>query len=57
MKELEQLLVEVKEWRAYHHNQALNGVKGAQIEALACAIRERALLDAKQAIERERAGS
>lgn len=51
------MLVEVREWRQFHAGQYRAGVKGACIEAAACAIRERALLDAKKAIEAERAGT
>jgi len=39
----------------FHVEQRNRGVKGAGIEALAVAIRERALRDAKAAIMRERA--
>ncbi len=55
MAEIERMIAETHEWRLFHRAQYQRGVRGACIEASACAIRERALLDAKSAIERERA--
>jgi hypothetical protein len=57
MAELERMISEVREWRLFHRAQFQRGVRGACIEASACAIRERALLDAKNAIERANASS
>lgn len=54
MAEIERMLAEVREWRAFHADQYRRGVRGASIEAAACAIRERALLDAQKAIRAER---
>lgn len=51
MSELERLIAETREWRDFHAAEFRRGVRGAQIEAAACAIRERALRDAKVAIE------
>jgi hypothetical protein len=51
MAELERMIAEVREWRAFHREQARHGVEGARIEAAACAIRERALMDALAAIK------
>jgi hypothetical protein len=50
MAELDRLIVEVRQLREFHREQYRNGVRGACIEAAACAIRERALLDAKAAM-------
>jgi hypothetical protein len=50
MEELERLIAEVHEWRFFHREQYRRGVRGAEIEAAACAIREVALKDAKRAI-------
>ena len=50
MAELERMIAETHEWREFHAAQYRRGVRGAQIEAAACAIREKALLDAKRAI-------
>lgn len=50
MAEIERMIAEAHEWRLFHREQYRRGVRGAQIEAAACAIREKALLDAKQAI-------
>jgi len=44
------MISEVHEWRIFHRQQYRNGVRGAQIEAAACAIREIALKDARNAI-------
>jgi hypothetical protein len=49
MNELNRMIAEVRHSRAEYHSA------GQRIEAAACAIRERALLDAKRAIETERA--
>jgi hypothetical protein len=54
MAELDRLIIEVREWREFHSEQYRRGVKGAGIEAAACAIREAALLDAKKAVLAER---
>jgi hypothetical protein len=54
MAELERLIAEVHEWRVFHREKYQRGVKGAQIDAAACAIREIALKDARAAILRER---
>lgn len=53
MKELEQMIAETREWREFHAAQYRQGVKGAQVEAAACAIREKALIDARNAVLRE----
>lgn len=55
MAEIEQMIAEVRKWRLFHREQYRRGVKGASIEAAACAIREIALKDARDAIIRERA--
>lgn len=55
MAELNRMIDECKELRAFHVERRNQGVRGAGIEALAVAIRERALLDAKQAVLRENA--
>jgi hypothetical protein len=44
------MIAECKDLRAYHVDRRNNGVRGAGIEALAVAIRERALKDAKAAL-------
>ena len=54
MAELNRMIEECKDLRAFHVTQRNNGVRGAGIEALAVAIRERALLDAKRAVLAER---
>lgn len=54
MAEIERMIAETREWRLFHRARYQSGVKGASIEASACAIRERALLDAMSAIQRER---
>lgn len=54
MAELERMIAEVCEWRLFHREQYQRGVRGASVEAAACAIREIALRDAKQAILAER---
>lgn len=50
MAELNRMIAETREWREFHADQYRRGVKGATIEAAACAIREQALRDAKRAI-------
>lgn len=50
MQELDRMIAEVKQWKEYHSQQFRNGVKGATIEAAACAIRLKGLEDAKKAI-------
>jgi hypothetical protein len=52
MEKLERLIAETREWREFHAAQYRRGVRGAQIEAAACAIREKALRDAKSALEK-----
>lgn len=54
MAEIDALIAETHRWRVFHREQYRRGVKGAQIEAAACAIREKALLDARAAVLRER---
>lgn len=54
MAELNRMIAETHEWREFHAEQYRRGVRGASIEAAACAIRERALRDAKRAILAER---
>lgn len=54
MAALEQMIRECADLRAYHVARRNGGVRGAGIEALAVAIRERALRDAKKAIENDR---
>ena len=54
MEKIERMIAEVHEWREFHAAQYRQGVKGAGIEAAACAIREQALLDARAAIQAER---
>lgn len=49
MAEIDRLIAEAHEWRVFHREQFRRGVRGAQIEAAACAIREIALQDAKRA--------
>lgn len=56
MAELNRMINEVREWRAFHRARYNAGVKGASIEAAACAIRETALLDARAAVLAESAG-
>lgn len=53
MPEIERMIAEVHQWREFHAAEYRRGVRGAQIEAAACAIREKALRDAKAAILRE----
>lgn len=50
MAEIDRLIAEVHEWRLFHREQYRRGVRGAEIEAAACAIREVALRDAKRAV-------
>lgn len=57
MAELDRLIAECHEWRLFHRAQFQRGVRGACIEAAACAIREKALRDAKRAIlDEQKAG-
>lgn len=51
MAELNRMIAECDQMRAFHVEQRKRGVRGAGIEALAVAIRQKALLDAKRAIE------
>ena len=48
--EIERLIAETKEWRAFHAARRDAGERGAGIEAAACAIRQRALEDALKAL-------
>lgn len=50
MEKINHMIAETREWREFHAAQYRRGVRGAQIEASACAIREKALLDARAAI-------
>lgn len=50
MIELRRLIDECAVTRAFHVSQRNRGVRGAGIEALACAIRERALREAMQCV-------
>ena len=50
MAKLEAMILQVRAWRQFHAAQRRRGVRGAEIEAAACAIREQALLDARAAI-------
>jgi hypothetical protein len=53
MDELNRMIVAVRADRAWYHAQyAATKIAGHSIEAAACVIREKALLDAKAAIER-----
>jgi len=52
--EIERMLRECKDLRAFHIARRNSGVRGAGIEALAVAIRERALRDALAAITPEK---
>jgi len=51
--EIERMIRECRDLRAYHIARRNSGVRGAGIEALAVAIRERALRDALAAITPE----
>ena len=53
MSEIERMIAETHEWRLFHRAQYQRGVRGAAIEASACAIRERALRDALAAAQRD----
>ena len=53
MAELEAMILQVNVWKEFHRGQHRRGVAGALIEAAACAIRETALWDAREAILRE----
>lgn len=50
MAAIERLLRDCKELKRWHIRRRQAGVEGAGIEALACAIRERALKDAIEAL-------
>jgi hypothetical protein len=50
MSELNRMIDECAEMRAFYVAQRNRGIRGAGIEALAVAIRQRALLDARRAI-------
>lgn len=50
MARLNEMIAETQRWRVFHAEQHRRGVRGASIEAAACAIRETALRDAKAAI-------
>jgi hypothetical protein len=53
MDELERMILQCDTDRAWYHERAeRTKVDGYQIDALACAIRKRALLDARDAIIR-----
>lgn len=54
MAELNRMIDECAEMRAFHVAQRNRGIRGAGIEALAVAIRQKALIDAKNAILSER---
>lgn len=50
MEKLDRMIAEIKENRLYFRRLFHSGVKGACIDAAACAIRQRALEDAKEAL-------
>ena len=50
MAEIKRLIAETKEWRAFYVARRNAGERGAGIEALACAIRQKALEDALRAL-------
>lgn len=50
MAKLEQLIADCHELKRWHVDRRNNGCRGAGIEALACAIRPRALIDARNAV-------
>lgn len=55
MEAIDRMLAECRADRDWYHGRAVQTkVEGYRIDAAACAIREKALLDAKQAIEAER---
>jgi len=54
MEEIKKLIETTQKWRRFHREQYERGVKGACIEAAACAIRETALHEALNAVKRER---
>jgi hypothetical protein len=56
MGEIRRMIAETHEWRLFHRARYQNGVKGAAIEASACAIREKALRDALAAAQRDMEG-
>lgn len=47
MNEVKALFLETRQWRTFHR---VNSARGHSIESAACAIRERALLDALLAL-------
>ncbi len=51
--DLEKMIEDCKALRAFHVAQRNSGVRGAGIEALAVSIRERALLEARNALLRD----
>lgn len=53
MAKLEVMIEETRRWRAIHRAAYLAGQKSRCIDATACAIREKALLDAKKAFARD----
>lgn len=53
MNEINRMIDETHEWRIFHRRQYQMGIRGAAIEASACAIRLVALKQAKEAILRE----
>lgn len=50
MAKIEQMLRDCKDLKQWHIRRRQAGVEGAGIEACACAIRERALKDAIEAL-------
>lgn len=54
MAEIRRMIEEVRADRAYFAAEAKRGKPHLTVDAAACAIRERALLDALAAIEKER---
>lgn len=56
MAELDHMIAETRKWRVTHAIAARNGHPARHVDAAACAIRERALLEAKSAIIAEKTG-
>jgi hypothetical protein len=57
MAEINAMIAAVRRDRLWFHNEALKSRNhGMLIDAAACAIREKALLDAMAAVDRERKG-
>jgi hypothetical protein len=54
MERLKELIIEAHNTKEFHRNQYRNGVRGACIEAAACAIREQALIDALSCFEQKK---